>query len=176
VRESLPLHSQVRHARQPRQLGGHGAREVVVVQVPENPPARSAPTIVQHDTQGGVWQEAYKSVRLVNIPTVVGMVPVRSLLNRYLKNPLPGQYPPSFNATRRVEGGKNVQVFQARHQPHGRRDGAREVVVVQVPEKKTPPARSVSTIAQRDTQGGGWQERTRLSGWLTDQRSLGWCP
>jgi hypothetical protein len=51
------------------------------------PPARSVSTIVQRDTQGGGRNEAYRLLRLVNIPTVVGMVPVRSLLHRFLQNP-----------------------------------------------------------------------------------------
>jgi hypothetical protein len=103
---SLPLHSQHLHARQPRQLRRHGAREVVVVQVPATTNLQVRSTIVQRDTQDGVWNEAYRYPRLVNIPTCVGMVPVRSLSFSNLQRPTSSQYPSSFNVTRRVEGGK----------------------------------------------------------------------
>jgi hypothetical protein len=79
--------AQVCQARHHPHVRRDGAREVVVAQPPATPPARSVSTIVQRDTQGGGRNEAYRLLRLVNIPTVVGMVPVRSLLHRFLQNP-----------------------------------------------------------------------------------------
>ena len=100
----LEAYSSVRLVINPSSVGMVPVRSLLCSRL-QNPPSRSALTTVQRDTQGGGWQGAHKYVRLVIIPTFVGMVPVRSLSPSRLQHHLPGQYPPSFNATRRVEGG-----------------------------------------------------------------------
>jgi hypothetical protein len=75
---------QARHARHQPQLRWHGAREVVAGQVP-------ATTNIQVNTHhrstrhaGRRVVEAYRLSMLVINPSSVGMVPVRSLLGRFL--------------------------------------------------------------------------------------------
>ncbi len=59
-----PLHSQLLHARQPRQLRGHGAREVVVLQ----PPATATLQVSNNhrSTQHAGWRVA-RSVQGVQV-------------------------------------------------------------------------------------------------------------
>jgi hypothetical protein len=117
-----------------------GAREVVFMQVPAppHPPGQYPPSFNATRRVGVVG--TYNAPRLVISPTVVGMVPVTSLLYKNLKNhtlQINTHHRSTRHAGWRVAG--IVQLSQARHQPHVRRDGAREVVVAQVPAKPHPP-------------------------------------
>jgi hypothetical protein len=81
---SPPLHVQASDCRHQPELRGHGARKVVVVQVPVTPICQVSTR--HRSTRHAGWRvvEAYRLLRLVINPSSVGMVPVRSLMFRYL--------------------------------------------------------------------------------------------
>ena len=75
---------QVSQARHQPELRGHGAREVVVVQVPVTPTCQVSTHHLSTRHAGWRVVEAYSLHMLVINPSSVGMVPVRSLSYRCL--------------------------------------------------------------------------------------------